>query len=113
MITALRMPHGFGVRIDEGVHEGCEIPVYYDSLMFKLMVRGRNRDEAIQRMKRALDEIIVDGVCSTTLFHQVTMDDDDFKNGNYTTNFVTERDIVQKVCERMRILSVPDDTYLE
>jgi acetyl-CoA carboxylase biotin carboxylase subunit len=111
MITELRFPHGIGVRIDEGVQENGEVPIYYDSLLFKLMVRGKDRDEAVLRMKRALDEIIIGGVQSTVLFHQVAMEDETFKSGRYTTDFVAERDIVQKVRERMRILSSPEQMY--
>jgi acetyl-CoA carboxylase biotin carboxylase subunit len=107
-ITSLRFPHGLGVRIDEGIYEGCEVPFYYDSLLFKLMVRGKTRDEAIVRMKRALDEIKIEGIHTNVPFHQVAVVDETFKSGSYTTDFLTSRNIIQKVQARTSILTRPD-----
>jgi acetyl-CoA carboxylase biotin carboxylase subunit len=109
-ITRLRFPHGLGVRIDEGVYEGYEVPHYYDSLLFKLMVRGKTRDEAILRMKRALDEIRVEGIQTNVPFHQMALVDETFKSGDYTTDFVASRNIVQKVQARARILTRSDSS---
>jgi acetyl-CoA carboxylase biotin carboxylase subunit len=103
-ITALRLPHGLGVRIDEGVYEGYEVSHDYDSLLFKLLVRGKTRDETILRMQRALSEIKIEGVETTALLHQIVLEDEVFKSGNHTTDFIANRGIIQKVQERARIL---------
>jgi acetyl-CoA carboxylase biotin carboxylase subunit len=107
-ITGLRFPHGLGVRIDEGVYEGYEVPFHYDSLLFKLMVRGKTRDEAILRMKRALDEMRIEGIQTNVSFHQVALEDETFKSGEYTTDFLASRNIIQKVQARARILTKSD-----
>ncbi len=103
-VTGLRFAHGLGVRIDEGVYEGYEVPWYYDSLLLKLVVRGKTRDEAISRLKRALDEMRIEGIETSILFHQVALEDETFKSGEYTTDFIVRRNIIQKVQERARIL---------
>jgi acetyl-CoA carboxylase biotin carboxylase subunit len=107
-ITSLRFPHGLGVRIDEGVYEGYEVPFHYDSLLFKLMVRGKTRDEAILRMKRALDEMRIEGIQTNVPFHQVALEDETFKSGKYTTDFLASRNTIQKVQARARILTKSD-----
>jgi len=104
-VTALRFPHGLGVRVDEGVYEGYEVPFHYDSLLFKLMVRGKTRDEAILRMKRAIDEVRIKGIQTNVPFYQVVLEDEVFKSGRHTTDFVAGRNIIQKVRERERILA--------
>src|SRR4030043_52496 len=103
-ITGLRLPHGLGVRIDEGVYEGCEVSHDYDSLLLKLLVRGKTREETILRMQRALSEMRIEGVETTILFHQVVLEDETFKSGEHTTDFIVSRGIIQKVQERARIL---------
>lgn len=103
-ITGLRLPHGLGVRIDEGIYEGYEVSHDYDSLLFKLVVRGKTRDETILRMQRALGEMRIEGVETTTLLHQVALEDETFKSGEHTTDFIVSRGILQKVQERARIL---------
>lgn len=108
-ISRLRFAHGLGVRIDEGVYEGYEVPFYYDSLLFKLLVRGKTRDEAISRMKRALAETKIEGVQTNVPFLQLVLDDEVFKSGKHTVDFVTSRNIIQKVCERARFLAKLDD----
>jgi acetyl-CoA carboxylase biotin carboxylase subunit len=108
-ITSLRLPHGLGVRIDEGIYEGYELPHQYDSLLLKLLVRGKTRDETILRMQRALGEMRIEGIETTILFHQVALEDETFKSGRYTTDFVASRNIVQKVQERARILQRLDN----
>jgi acetyl-CoA carboxylase biotin carboxylase subunit len=103
-ITGLRLPHGLGVRIDEGVYEGYEVSHDYDSLLLKLLVRGKTRDETILRMQRALGEMRIEGVETTVLLHQVALEDETFKSGKHTTDFIASRGIIQKVQERARIL---------
>jgi len=103
-VKQLRLPHGLGVRIDEGIYEGYEVPYDYDSLLLKLMVRGKTRDETIARMQRALDEMRIAGMETNILFHQVALEDEAFKSGDYTTEFITTQKIAEKVQERARIL---------
>ena len=87
-ITSFHSPKGHGVRVDTHVYAGYTIPPYYDSLIAKLIVRARTRDEAILKMERALDEFIVEGVKTTVPFHQRLMRNKDFQEGNFTTNFL-------------------------
>lgn len=109
VITRLRFPHGLGVRVDEGIYEGYEVPFYYDSLLFKLLVRGKTRDEAISRMKRALAETKIEGIQTNVPFFQVVLEDEVFKSGQYTVDFVNTRNIVQKVCERTKLFAKLED----
>ena len=87
-ITAVHAPGGHGVRIDTHVYAGYTIPSNYDSMIAKLICTGRNREQAIERMKRALDEFIIEGVQTTIPFHRQLMDHPDFVAGNYTTKFM-------------------------
>ncbi len=98
-ITSLRFPHGLGLRIDEGVYEGYSVPFYYDPLLMKIMTWGQTRDEALSRMRRALDETKVEGVHTTIPFHQQTLEDSVFKSGRYTTDFVEKRHTIRKVLD--------------
>ena len=91
-ITSFHSPKGHGVRVDTHVYAGYTIPPYYDSMIAKLIVRARTRDEAILKMERALDEFIVEGVKTTVPFHQRLMRNEDFKNGNFHTGFLTTWD---------------------
>lgn len=83
-------PGGHGVRIDTHVYSGYMIPPIYDSMIAKLIVVAPNREEAITRMKRALDEYIIEGVKTTIPFHQKLMGDKDFCKGKYTTKFLED-----------------------
>jgi acetyl-CoA carboxylase biotin carboxylase subunit len=87
-ITFLALPGGPGVRVDTAAYNGCVIPSYYDSLIAKLIVHGRNREEALARMKRALDEFIVEGIKTTIPFHKKVLNDPDFIKGDFNTGFV-------------------------
>ncbi len=87
-ITQFIVPGGPGVRIDSGVYPGYTIPPYYDSMVAKLIVWGKNRKEAISRMKRALREFIVEGIKTTIPFHQEVFKNSTFLSGQYTTHFV-------------------------
>ncbi len=87
-ITYYYAPGGNGVRVDSAVRSGYTIPPFYDSLIAKLIVWGENRQEAIIRMKRALDEYIIDGVTTTIPFHRKLLDHERFINGEITTDFV-------------------------
>ena len=87
-ITTLRLPGGPGVRVDTHAYAGYTIPPYYDSLVGKLIVRGQDRAEAIGRMRRALQEFVVQGIKTTIPFHLRVMDHPDFVKGAVSTNFL-------------------------
>ena len=81
-------PGGPGVRVDSHAYQGLHIQPHYDSLIAKLICWGRNRAEAIDRMRRALDEFVIDGVATTIPFHLKVMDNEAFKKGDITTHFI-------------------------
>ncbi len=87
-ITSYHAPGGHGVRIDTHVYSGYAIPPNYDSMISKLIVVAQTRDEAIAKMKRALDEYIIEGIKTTIPFHQKLMENEDFRKGNFTTKFM-------------------------
>ncbi len=87
-ITNLHFPGGHGVRIDSHVYAGYTIPPNYDSMIAKLIVSGQSRDEVITRMKRALQEFVIEGIKTTIPFHIRLMDDAQFKSGQFTTSFL-------------------------
>ena len=87
-ITNLHAPGGHGVRIDTHVYSGYMIPPNYDSMIAKLITTAQSREEAINKMKRALDEFVIEGVKTTIPFHRQLMDDPDYISGNYTTKFM-------------------------
>ena len=88
-ITRLRLPQGNGVRDDGGVYEGAEVLIYYDPMISKLCVYGRDRQEAIARMRRALREYEVGGIKTTLPFFREIMEDEVFINGSIDTGFIT------------------------
>lgn len=88
MITSYHSPGGHGVRIDTHAYAGYTVPPHYDSMISKLIVSAQTREEAILKMKRALDEYIIEGIKTTIPFHQKLMENEDFKNGNFTTKFM-------------------------
>ena len=87
-ITSYHSPGGHGVRIDTHVYAGYTIPPNYDSMISKLIVVAQTREEAILKMKRALDEYIIEGIKTTIPFHQKLMEDPQFNEGNFTTKFM-------------------------
>jgi len=87
-IDAYIAPGGPGVRVDSHAYPGYSIPPYYDSLVGKLIVWGRDRNEAIQRMQRALDEYAVTGIKTTIPFHQAVLSHPQFQKGDVTTDFI-------------------------
>lgn len=89
-ITNLHAPGGHGVRLDTHVYSGYVIPSNYDSMVAKLITTARTREEAIKKMKRALNEFIVEGVKTTIPFHRQLMDHPDYLSGNYTTKFMED-----------------------
>jgi len=90
-------PGGPGVRVDSGVYAGFEIPPFYDSLISKLIVWGQTREEAIIRMKRALWEYQISGIRTNIPMHQVILEDEYFNRGEYTTHFIEEHKILDRV----------------
>lgn len=90
-ITSYLPPGGPGVRVDSAVYHGYEITPFYDSLLAKLVVWGRNRDEAIDRAQRALGEYVIEGVPTTIPFHQRVLSNAFFRRGEVYTNFVQRR----------------------
>ncbi|MFQ6064512.1 MAG: hypothetical protein ACE5L6_03460, partial [Candidatus Bathyarchaeia archaeon] len=90
-ITKYLAPGGPGVRVDSALYAGYTIPIYYDSLVAKLAVWGMNRDEAILRMKNALNEYVIEGVKTTIPFHRKILDDEYFRKGEIHTAFIQER----------------------
>ena len=87
-ITSYHSPGGHGIRIDTHVYANYLISPHYDSMMSKLITVAQTREEAITKMKRALDEYIIEGVKTTIPFHQQLMEDEKFNEGNFTTDFM-------------------------
>ena len=89
-ITTLHSPGGHGVRLDTHVYAGYIIPPNYDSMIAKLITTAQTREEAIFKMKRALDEFVIEGIKTTIPFHRQLMDHPDYIAGNYTTKFMED-----------------------
>ena len=87
-ITVLHTPGGHGVRVDSHVYAGYTIPPYYDSMIGKLITIARTREEAIDTMYRALSEYVIEGIKTTIPLHLQLMQNEDFRNGNFTTKFM-------------------------
>jgi len=87
-ITSLHFPGGFGVRVDSHIYQSYTIPPYYDSLVAKLIVWGKNRQHAIARGKRALEEFTIEGIKTTIPMHLKILEDERFINGNFDTSFL-------------------------
>lgn len=92
-ITNLHLPGGHGVRIDSHVYSGYTIPPNYDSMIAKVIVSGQSREEVLLRMKRALQEFVIEGIKTTIPFHIRLMDDEIFKSGKFTTAFMDTFDM--------------------
>lgn len=89
-ITTLHTPGGHGIRMDTHVYSGYSIPPNYDSMIAKLITTAQTREEAINKMKRALDEFVIEGIKTTIPFHRQLMDHPDYLAGNYTTAFMND-----------------------
>ncbi len=88
LIKSFHVPGGLGVRVDSAAYAGYRIPPYYDSMIGKLIVHGRDRAECVMRLKRALHEFVVDGVDTTIELHLALLDELDFINGNYDIHWL-------------------------
>jgi acetyl-CoA carboxylase biotin carboxylase subunit len=89
-IEVFNMPGGPGIRVDTHAYAQYVIPAYYDSLIAKLVAHAHNRDEAIARLARALDEFIVEGVKTTIGFHRKAISSEAFRSGKFDTDLVSE-----------------------
>ena len=89
-ISTLHFPGGHGIRLDTHVYSGYTIPPHYDSMIAKLITTAQTREEAISKMKRALDEFIIEGIKTTIPFHSKLMEHPDYISGNYTTKFMED-----------------------
>jgi len=87
-LQTYRLPQGPGVRVDDGFEEGMEIPIYYDPMIAKLITYGKNREEAIERMIRAIDEYQITGIETTLPFGKFVMQHEAFTSGKFDTHFV-------------------------
>jgi len=83
-----RQPQGPGVRVDSGVYWGYEVPIYYDPMIAKLVVWGRDREEAMARATAALEEYQIVGIVTTIEFHRRILEHPEFRKGNTTTDFI-------------------------
>lgn len=90
VIREVHLPGGNGVRIDTAVYNGYEIPPYYDSMIAKVIVHGRNRQETIDKMRSTLGELIIDGVTTNVDFQYEILNHEDFQKGNITADFIPE-----------------------
>lgn len=90
LITSFHSSKGQGVRVDTHVYAGYSVPPYYDSMIAKLICRASTREECITKMKRALDEFIIEGVKTTVPFHQKLMMDEKFRSGDFDTSFMND-----------------------
>ena len=90
-ITAFHLPGGPGIRIDTHIYSGYNIPSAYDSLLAKLITWGESREEARVRMKRALEEFVIEGIKTTIPFHQRIIENEHFRKGEFYTNFVEDQ----------------------
>jgi len=93
LITNFHSPGGHGIRIDTHVYANYTIPPFYDSMIAKLITVAQTREEAIEKMKRALDEFVIEGVHTTIPFHKKLMCEEAFIKGDYTTNFMDSFEI--------------------
>jgi acetyl-CoA carboxylase, biotin carboxylase subunit len=98
-ITFLHTSKGFGVRVDTHITAGSTVLPNYDSMIAKIICRAKTREEAINKMKRALDEFFIEGVKTTIPFHKALMNDKDFREGNFTTKFLETFDFSKMPAE--------------
>lgn len=90
-ITGLHFPGGNGIRVDTAIYSGYKIPPTYDSMIAKIIVHGKNREESINKMKSAIAELVVEGITTNADFILKILNDKDFKNNNYDTSFIEKK----------------------
>ncbi len=96
-LKTYRRPQGYGVRVDDGFEEGMDIPIYYDPMIAKLITHGKNREEAIDRMIRAIDEYRIHGIETTLPFCRFALNHEAFRSGNFDTHFVRDHFTPEKL----------------
>ena len=89
-ITMCHQPSGFRTRVDGSIFQGCKITPYYDSLIAKVICKGRNRTEAIQRTLRSLDEFVLEGITTTIDLHKKILNHKKFVNSDFDTNWLSK-----------------------
>ncbi len=90
-ITHYYRPAGFGIRVDDFIYSGYKVTPFYDSMLAKVIVHGKDRLECIRRMERAFDEILIGGVKTNIALHQEILANEDFRGNNYSTSFLAEK----------------------
>lgn len=101
-LTRYQKPTGEGVRVDDGYEEGMQIPIYYDPMIAKLVTHGKNRTEAIQKMKMAIKEYTIEGLSTTLPFGSFVFEHDAFVSGNFDTHFVKKYYTPEKIQEKQQ-----------
>jgi len=94
VISICHQPSGFRTRVDGAIFQGCNVTPYYDSLIAKVICQGRNRQEAIQRMQRSLDEFVLEGIETTVPLHKKIMSHEKFVSSNFDTNWLANEKII-------------------
>ena len=89
-IKVCHLPSGFRTRVDGAIFQGCKITPYYDSLICKLICQGRDREEAIQRLQRSLDEFVIEGITTTIDLHKKILNHEKFINSNFDVNWLVK-----------------------
>ncbi|WP_203308442.1 MULTISPECIES: acetyl-CoA carboxylase biotin carboxylase subunit [Sphingomonas] len=90
LVKQYHAPGGMHVRVDSGLYAGYKVPPYYDSMIAKLIVYGTTREGALRRLRRALEEFVIDGMKTTIPLHQALLDDPEFQQGDYTIKWLEE-----------------------
>ncbi|HEY9553321.1 acetyl-CoA carboxylase biotin carboxylase subunit [Allosphingosinicella sp.] len=90
LVKGYHAPGGMNVRVDSGLYAGYRVPPYYDSMIAKLIVYGTSREGAIKRLRRALEEFVIDGITTTIPLHQKLIEDPEFQSGDYTIKWLEE-----------------------
>lgn len=99
-LDSYKIPSGEGIRIDDGYEEGMEIPIYYDPLISKLISYGKNRDEALSRLKKAINEYEIRGIHTTLSFGKYVLEHEQFQSGDFNTHFVGDHFEPQKLIDQ-------------
>jgi len=87
-LSVYQLPEGNGIRVDNGIEQGMDVPIYYDPMLSKLITYGKDRDEAIQIMLKAIENYKVEGISTTLAFGKFVFEHEAFRNGNFDTHFV-------------------------
>lgn len=90
MITGLHLPGGNGIRVDTAIYDGYNVPPTYDSMLAKLIVYGKNREESILKMRSALSETVIEGITTNIDFLLRILNNKDFQDNDYDTSFIAK-----------------------